>query len=171
MAPSRKRLKTAEDDDGGLTSLSDDMLIHICLHLQYNDLASLSSTCKHFGEKQVALQDHSLMEKIAKQMVEQLATSDEKSLLDQRGYYNDSNINWIIMYDKLLMLRHPLLFEQLIGEGLDYVGSDKTKIVVTGSAMHTAISNQVTSSSGGKHYATFTVRGGGEVSTFLSTLF
>ena len=168
MAPSRnKRLKTAEDDDGVLTSLSDDMLIHICLHLQYNDLASLSSTCKHFGEKQVALQDHSLMEDIAKQMVEQLATNDEKSLLDQRGYYNESNINWIIMYDKLLMLRHPLLFEQLIGEGLDYVGSDKTKIalpVVTGSAMHTAISNQVTSSSGGKHYATFTVRGGGEVS-------
>lgn len=166
MVQSRKskRLKTAHGSDSdviGLSSLGNDMLVGLCIHLQSNDLASISSTCKYFGEKSHGC--HSLMDGIAKQMVEQLANDEEKSLLQQR-YDGD---NGILLYDRLLMLRSPLLFEQLIGQGLEYVGTDKNRVslpVMTGSAMHTAISNQVTRSSGGKHYATFTVRGGGEVS-------
>ena len=183
MTQSRKRLKTSHDgSDASLTALGDDMLIGICSHLQSNDLASVSCTCKYFGEKRaVVRQDDdvdegisgnenngeqsllTLMESVAKQMVERLASNEEKEALLR--YIN--NENGIVLYDRLLMLRSPLLFEQLIGQGLEYIHGDKNKIalpVITGgSAMHTAISNQVIkASTSGKYYATFTIRGGGD---------
>ena len=172
MAQSRKRLKTAHDNNVGdvvlgetpLLSLGDDLLIGICIHLQSNDLASISSTCKHFGEKlEQYNNEHSLMEFIGKQIVEDYASVEEKLLLQQQ-----EESNGILLYDRLLMLRTTLLFEQLIGQGLDYVGTNKARVllpVITGTAMHTMISNKITTAlSGGKHYAKFTVHGGGEVS-------
>jgi len=169
MAQSRKRLKTAHDSNSDvvlgetpLLSLGDDLLIGICIYLQSNDLASTSSTCKHFGEKlEQYNNEHSLMEIIGKQMVEDFASDEEKLLLPEES-------NGILLYDRLLMLRTNLLFEQLIGQGLDYVGTNKARVllpVITGTAMHTMISNKITTAmSGGKHYAKFTVHGGGEVS-------
>lgn len=171
MAQSRKRLKVAHDSNSDvvlgetpLLSLGDDLLIGICVHLQSNDLASISSTCKHFGEKlEQYNNEHSLMEFIGKQMVEDYASVEEKLLLPEES-------NGILLYDRLLMLRTNLLFEQLIGQGLDYVGTNKSRIklpVISGTAMHTMISNKITTAvSGGKHYAKFTVHGGGEVSCF-----
>ena len=172
MAQSRKRLKTAHDSDvvlgeTPLLSLGDDLLIGICIHLQSNDLASISSTCKHFGEKlEQYNNEHSLMEFIGKQMVEDYADEEEKLLLQQQ-----EESNGILLYDRLLMLRTDLLFEQLIGQGLEYVGTNKARIllpVISGTAMHTMISNKITTAvSGGKHYAKFTVHGGGEVSCVI----
>jgi len=176
MAQSRKRLKTAHDSNSDvvlgetpLLSLGDDLLIGICIHLQSNDLASISSTCKHFGEKlEQYNNEHSLMEIIGKQMVEDFASDEEKLLLPEES-------NGILLYDKLLMLRTNLLFEQLIGQGLEYVGTNKARVllpVITGTAMHTMISNKVTTAvSGGKHYAKFTVHRGGEVSCVILVWF
>ena len=100
-----KRLKTAHnnggvvpgaddsDDTVGLCSIGNDMLVGICTHLQSNDLASISSTCKYFGEKKQGKDsgsgDHSysLMGSIAMQLIEQLATNEEKELLQQQ--YSD----------------------------------------------------------------------------------
>ena len=173
MAQSRKRLKTAHDSNSDvvlgetpLLSLGDDLLIGICIHLQSNDLASISSTCKHFGEKlEQYNNEHSLMEIIGKQMVEDFASDEEKLLLPAE------ESNGILLYDRLLMLRTNLLFEQLIGQGLEYVGTNKARVllpVITGTAMHTMISNKITTAvSGGKHYAKFTVHGGGEVSCVI----
>ena len=150
-----------------LLSLGDDLLIGICIYLQSNDLASISSTCKHFGDKlEQYNNEHSLMEFIGKQMVEDFASEEEKLLLPA------DESNGILLYDRLLMLRTNLLFEQLIGQGLDYVGTNKARVllpVITGTAMHTMISNKITTAvSGGKHYTKFTVHGGGEVSVLFS---
>ena len=95
------------------------------------------------------------------QLIGQLATNEEKELLQQQYSDGMKSMNGILQYDRLLMLRSPLLFEQLIGESLDYADANKNKVslsTATGSSMHTAISNRITGSSGGKHYATFTVK-------------
>ena len=157
MAPTRKRLKTAHDIDVGLLCLHEDMLRGVCHCLQSNDLASMCSTSKHFGERLEQYGNLSLIEEMARQIVEHTANEEERSVL--RRY--EGGTNKIGLYKKLLMLRSPLLFEQLIGRGLEYVEYDKRRVALgSGYAFHTAIGNQVMSD--GMHYANFTVSGGGE---------
>ena len=99
----------------------------------------------------------SLIEEMARQIVDHTANEEERSVL--RRY--EGGTNKIGLYKKLLMLRSPLLFEQLIGQGLEYVEHDKRRVALgSGYAFHTAIGNQVMRD--GTHYANFTVSGGGE---------
>ena len=150
---SRKRSKT---EHLALTTLGNDTTVHIASFLGAKDIVCLGRTCGHFGRSCVRSdgQMTSLVEELAGRVLDDSATDYEKSVL--------VGGRKIKMLHELELMRLPLYFKQLIGNGnaIEYYQplQDMSTVSVSYSGLaSTAISNHVMMT--GKHYVTFYVSG------------
>ena len=150
---SRKRSKT---EHLGLTTLGNDATVHVASFLGAKDFAYLGRTCGHFGKSFVGSdgQMTSLVEELAGQVVDGSATDYEKSVV--------AGGKKIKMLRELELMRLPLYFKQLVGDGnvIKYSQPLQDMSAISVACLHkyvTAISNHVMRT--GKHYVTFCVRG------------
>ena len=150
---SRKRSKT---EHLALTTLGNDATVHIASFLGANDIAWLGRTCGHFGRSCVRSdgQMTSLVEEFAGRVFDDSATDYEKSVL--------VGGRKIKMLHELELMRLPLYFKQLIGDGdvIKYSQwhHDMSTISMSYSSDNvTAISNHMMMT--GKHYVKFCMRG------------
>ena len=144
---SRKRSKT---EHLALTTLGNDATVHIASFLGATDIAWLGRTCRHFGRSCVGSdgQMASLVEELARQVVDGSATDYEKSVL--------AGGRKIKMLHELEQMRLPLYFKQLIGSGNStrpHHGMSIVSMSCDEGKEVTAISNHVMRT--GKHYVTF----------------
>ena len=139
-----------------LTALGNDATVHIASFLGATDIASLGRTCRHFGKRSLMPdgQMTSLVDELAGRVVDGSATDYEKSVL--------VGGKKIKLLRELELMRLPLYFKQLIGDGdmIKYSQplQDMSTISVSCSDDEyvTAISNHVMKT--GKHYVTFCIR-------------
>jgi len=164
-----------------MESFSDEIAISFASFLPPRDLVSLSLSCKRFGARCDTVTSRtawklareakrqktgtirhscwSLMEKAAQQAIDAVGSDDEKNALPRRG-----EESWIGIYQDLQLLRAPLIFDQIIGDGIDYAGENKNTVdgKFNGHEIYSsAISQHVMRA--GKHCVSFHVNGPGPI--------
>ena len=135
-----------------------DSLFKIASYLPAEGLLNLALTCRRFGAAPLSDSDGdgdslSLAEKTARRIVHDIATEEEMAALPR--YDGD---NWLSKYNYLLQsLRVPLTFDQLVGQRIDYVDGNKSRVVNNNSASDwaAAFSNNIMMA--GKRYASFEI--------------
>ena len=149
---SRKRSKS---EHCVLMTLGNDATVHIASFVGAKDIACLGRTCGHFGRSYVWSdgQITSLVEDLAGQVANGSATDYEKSVLVAGKK--------IKMLRELELMRSPLYFKQMIGDGnvIKYSQplQEMSTISLSCDDYATAIGNHVMRT--GKHYVTFCVCG------------
>ena len=160
MVQTRKRLKTAVFES---VLFNPDILVAIGPFLAAEDFTNLASTSHHFGGRTPAdphandnamEQNLSLMEKIARQVINKEQTEQERAnLLRYPGE------GWIALYHHLMLLRKTIIFDHLVGKNAQYVEGDKSRVIATSlnQCCASGISDPVMRA--GKHYVEVTHRG------------
>ena len=105
-----------------MDSFSNDIVIRFASYLSSQDLVNLSLTCRKFGSSQLHDSGSSLMEDTAHQIM-CITKEDERDALPKLA-----NQTYMELYSELEKLRGPRMFDQLIGEDLRYVESEKSHI-------------------------------------------
>ena len=165
-----------------METFTDDTVVALVSFLSPHDMLSLALTCKRFGNKQHGTdkkrsadreessrevrqrtESKSLIEVAAHTVLHTKWSEDEENALPRRG-----DESWIGLYQEFLKLfRLPLQFDKLVGEYVEYVGSDsKDKTSVCSIAREsqvyehhdTAICSNIMRA--GKHCVSFDVNGG-----------
>jgi len=100
---------------------NNDVLLNIAPFLNCSDLVNLALTCRRFG---LVLEDHdcnwSLVEEVSRQMLSKMQTDNERDALPR---YTDGE-SWLSILHELELLRSPLVYDQLVGNRIDYVRGD-----------------------------------------------
>jgi len=158
MVHSRNSVKRFE----ATALFNNDILLSIAPFLDCSELANLALTCRGFGSKMD--HDWSLVEKVARQMINRSQTEEERDALPR--YDGES---WIALLYELQMLRSLLTFDQLIGDRIEYVCGDRSCVTSSnddgqnfteewsGTPQTAICSNHIMRS--GKHYAAFRITG------------
>ena len=137
-----------------LVMFNSDSLFKIASYLPADGLLNLALTCRRFGAAPLSDSDGdsslSLVEETARRLVHDIATEEQRNALP--GY---DEYNWLFKYNYLQSLRKPLTFDQLVGQHIEYVEGNKSRVVTNNSASGwaTAFSNNIMMA--GKHYASF----------------
>ena len=152
-----KRLKVEECTSCCMESVmfNSDSLFKIASYLPADGFLNLALTCRRFGTAPLPDSDDdislSIIEETARRIVHDIATEEEMAALP--CYDGD---NWLSKYSYLLSLRVPLAFDQLVGQHIEYVEGNKSR--VNNKSRYdwsTAFSNNIMMA--GKHYASFEV--------------
>ena len=135
-----------------LETLDNNLLIQCASYLDADGLAQLGRTSARFGTPQAGLQlQRSLANEAAHQRFRQSATDEERGSLPK--YDGESDVG---LYRALELLRQPLRFDELVGNGFS---PQEHPARVTGSTLHvvnsTAMSGHVMR--GGRHFTEFTI--------------
>ncbi|EJK61340.1 hypothetical protein THAOC_18199 [Thalassiosira oceanica] len=118
-----------------------------------HELRNLALTCKSFGWFQpTSSLNWSLVEEVARQEVCSKATDFEMSSLPQ---YVSGTMTWLSILNRF---EHPLQFDVLLGDGIEYRNGDKATIQGTGNTSTALSSGHVMSS--GSHYAEYEIIAG-----------
>ena len=130
-----------------------DALFKIASYLPVEGLLNLALTCRRFGVAPLPESNDdddslSLVEETARRIVHDIATEEQMSALP--GYDGD---NWLCKYNYLLSLKEPLQFDQLVGQQIEYVLGNKSRVQ---GPSDTAFSNNIMMA--GKHYVSFECR-------------
>ena len=136
-----------------LSRIDSSIVIQIASFLDTSrELLNLGLTCKSFGWRQPAL-TLSLVEEVARQAVRARATGAEMDSLPQ---YVTGTTSWLSI---LHNFEHPLLFDVLLGGGIEHRNGDKATVYGTGyQRLCTAVSS-VDVMSTGSHFAEFQITG------------
>ena len=133
-----------------------DSLFKIASYLPAEGLLNLALTCRRFGAAPLSDSNGdsslSLVEETARRIVHDIATEEQRNALP--GY---DGYNWLCKYNYLQSLRKPLTFDQLVGQQIEYVEGNKSRVTNhrTLSGWATAFSNNIMMA--GKHYVSFEV--------------
>ena len=134
-----------------------DSLFKIASYLPADGLLNLALTCRRSGAPTRSSEgggddNLSLVDESARRIVQDIATDEEKNALP--GYDED---NWLCKYSYLQSLRVPLAFDQLVGQQIEYVKGNKSRVADNDSTNDwaTAFSNSIMMA--GKHYVSFEV--------------
>ena len=133
-----------------------DSLFKIASYLPAEGLLNLALTCRRFGAAPLSDSNGdsslSLVEETARRLVHDIATEEQRNALP--GY---DGYNWLFKYNYLQSLRKPLTFDQLVGQQIEYVEGNKSRVTNhrTLSCWATAFSNNIMMA--GKHYVSFEV--------------
>ena len=132
-----------------------DSLFKIASHLPAEGLLNLALTCRRFGAPTRSSEvggdiSLSLIEETARRIVQDSATEEQRNALP--GY---DGYNWLGKYNYLQLLRMPLKFDQLVGQHIEYVEGNKSRVFNRQGSWATAFSNNIMMA--GKHYASFEV--------------
>ena len=157
-----------------METFTDDIVVALASFLSPHDMLSLALSCKRFGDKhgtdkkqsaasreestgevRQRTESISLMEVAAHTVLHTKRTEDEKNALTR-----NEDESWIGLYEEFLKLFHyPLQFEKLVGESINYVGSNQKSVFVSGQGMsayfHSAICSNILRA--GKHSVSFNV--------------
>ena len=113
------------------------------------ELLNLALTCKSFGASPArASLNWSTVEEVARQAVRSRATDDEMSSLPR---FVSGRTTWLSILHRF---EHLLLFDVLLGGGLEHRDGDKSRVYGTTDDHCTALSSSYVMSSG-SHYAEF----------------
>ena len=102
-----------------------DSLFKIASYLPADGLLNLTLTCTRFGI--AGDDDHdnlSLIEEIARRIVQDISTDEQMRALP--CYDGD---NWLSKYNYLQLLQMPLTFDQLVGQEIEYVEGNKSRVI------------------------------------------
>jgi len=157
-----------------METFTDDTVVALASFLSPHDMLSLALSCKRFGDKhgtdkkqsaanreestgvvRQRTESISLMEVAAHTVLHTKRTEDEKNALTR-----NEDESWIGLYEEFLKLFHyPLQFDKLVGESINYVGSNQKSVFVSGQGMsayfHSAICSNILRA--GKHSVSFNV--------------
>ena len=152
-----------------LVLFNSDSLFKIASYLPADGLLNLALTCRRFGaptrSSEVGDDSLSLIEETARRVVQDLVTEDEMAALP----CYDGN-NWLSKHHYLQSLRKQLTFDQLVGQQIDYVEGNKSRVTNNNSTYNwaTAFSNNIMMA--GKHYASFEVCHGDGIGLFAGVM-
>jgi len=145
---------------------NNDVMLNIAPYLDCSDLMNLALTSRRLLEQEEHDYDWSLVEEVSRQMLCKMQTDNERDALPR---YTDGE-SWLSILHELELLRSPLVYDQLVGNRIDYVRGDMACITSTNTdhenadyieiwtgTPQTAISNHIMRR--GKHYAKFTLTG------------
>ena len=129
-----------------------DSLYKIASYLRADALLNLALSSRRFGGAPLPdiASSLSLAEETARRIVHDVATEEERNALPR--YDGD---NWLSKYNYLQLLQMPLAFDQLVGQHIEYVEGNKSRVVNRSESWATAFSNNIMMA--GKHYASFEV--------------
>ena len=160
---------------------TDDAILSLASFLHSRDLVHLALTCKRFGGRvnnhngdapagQLAVenaertQSWSLMEEAARQRVTSAKQIKEWKNSNQLLSRHGRNESWIAVDYRLHLLQTSLVFHQIIGNGIEYLNNNPSKVEVHEKALYSgqyplgcscAIGQQIMKS--GTHHVEFTV--------------
>ena len=149
-----KRQKTEECTSCmELVLFNSDSLFKIASYLPAEGFLNLALTCARFGGAPTCDADDdnlSLIEETARRIVHDVATEEEKNALPR---YDGEN--WLSKYNYLQLLQMPITFDQLVGQQIEYVEGNKSRVSNQHhtSGWATAFSNNIMMA--GKHYVSF----------------
>ena len=128
-----------------------DSLFKIASYLPADGLINLALTCTRFG---VGGGDSSLslVEETARRIVHDVATEEEMAT-----FPNYDEDNWLSKYNYLQSLRAPLTFDQLLGQQIEYVDGNKSRVAYDNNSYMMAIAFSNNIMMAGKHYVSFEV--------------
>ena len=113
-----------------LVMFNSDSLFKIASYLPADGLLSLALTCRRFGVRPTRSSSGegdsdslSLVEETARRIVHDVATEEQMNALP--NYDGD---NWLSKYDYLQLLNEPLQFDQLVGQQIEYVEGNKSRV-------------------------------------------
>ena len=134
-----------------LLIINDNTILLIVSYLDVHEMTRLALTCRRFGGREEQYNNLSMMERAARQLFNGAQAVERQALPSYDG------VNWFFFYNELLLLRSHLLFDQLVGKGIEYLGNDKSCVttIESKSDPNTAICNHVMRA--GRHYAMFTI--------------
>ena len=137
-----------------LDGLDNDLLIRCASYLDAEGLAQLGRTSARFGIPQAG-QQRSLVNEAAHQLFRQGATDEERRCLP-----NDEDESDIGLYRALELLRQPLCFDELVGNGFR-PQENPASVTCTDDrgGISTAMSGHVMR--GGRHFVVFTTASDG----------
>jgi len=139
--------------NAALDALGNDLLIRCASYLDADGLAQLGRTSARFGIPQDG-QQRSLVNEASNHQFRQSATEDERSRLPKYGDESD-----IGLYRALGLLRQPLRFDELVGNGfgpqerpasVTHTGRDSWSTAMSGHVMR-----------GGRHSVEYTITNDG----------
>ncbi|EJK51375.1 hypothetical protein THAOC_29455 [Thalassiosira oceanica] len=142
-----KRARLLPSD--ALGALDDDLLARCASYLDVDGLAQLGRTSARFGIPQAGEQ-RSLVNEAARRRFVQSATDDEKGCLPKHDDESD-----VGLCRALELLRQPLCFDELVGDGFRPQESPASVRYVSDDFVSTAMSGHVMR--GGRHFAEFTI--------------
>jgi len=147
---SNKRLKTDHVGSGLLSFDNDIIALGIGPFLQSNDMLRLALSCRRFGlAGKGGSNDISLMEEAAMRLV----SSDGTTAAERACIPRADGESWMGIHHELQVLRQPLFFDQLVGDGIEYDAEDKATVCSCSKGFSTALGNMVMRA--GKHYVEF----------------
>ena len=117
-----------------IVGLDEDVFIDVAAFLGTSDLAALATTCRHFG-----LKTHRIRLDVGRfvSLVERMAYSEYNTATDEERLCltvydpedNGDNRSVLFYRNELVMLRKPLVFDQILGVGVAHSFGDKAKLV------------------------------------------
>jgi len=135
-------------------------MIRCASYLDADGLTQLGRTSARFGIPQAG-QRRSLVNEAAHQRFKQNATDEEKSRLPK--YHDESDIG---LYRALMLLRQPLCFDELVGNGFGPQEQHPASVTyVVGGSTSTAMSGHVMR--GGRHFVEFVIDHHGAAMPFV----
>ena len=140
-----------------LGTMDNDLLIRCASYLDADGLAQLGRMSARFGIPQAGLR-RSLANEAARQLFCQCATDEERGCLPKND--DESNIG---LYRALELLRQPLHFDQLAGDGFG-PQENPARVTYTGRRFSTAMSGHAMR--GGRHFVEFAITNGERNSNF-----
>ena len=135
-----------------LDVLDSDLLIRCASYLDADELAQLGRTSARFGIPQAGHQ-RSLVNEAAHQQFQKSATDEERSCLPKSDGESD-----IGLYRALDLLRKPLRFDELVGNGFG-TPENQASVTSAGRGFSTAMSNAMSGHAmrGGRHFVEFSI--------------
>ena len=133
-----------------LDALDNDLLIRCASYLDADGLVQLGRTSSSFGRIPQAGEGRSLVNEAAHQRFRQSATDEERSCLPNR-YEDESDIG---LYRALELLRQPLCFDELVGNGFR---PQEHPASVTGAGRRYSTAMSGHAMRGGRHFVEFTI--------------
>jgi hypothetical protein len=131
-----------------LENTNKDAILHIASYLDSIELVRLSLTCKRLGGSDSHNDNKSLMEKAAHQIFNEAQVVEKNALPKTEGE------SWISLYNELLLLRSPLVFDQLYGREMRYPVNQSIDYTFQVNNSFTGMCNHTMRA--GKHYAKYT---------------
>ena len=135
-----------------LSRIDSSIVTHISSFLGTSrELLNLALTCKCFGLRvPTSTLNWSLVEEVARQAVCSRATDAEMSSLPQ---YASGATTWLSILHRF---EHPLVFDVLLGRGVEHRNGNKATVYGTGTVLCTAVSSRYIMRLGA-HYAEFQI--------------
>ena len=132
-----------------IDALENDLLIRCASYLDADGLAQLGRTSARFGIPQAG-QQRSFANEAARQQFREIATDEERKCLPK--YADESNVG---LCRALELLRLPLRFDKLVGDGFFSHQEHPACVTYTGIGWSTAMSGRVMR--GGRHFVEFAI--------------